>query len=92
MALGTVRVMRTTGMMGEVVGMAASVATRHTTNPRGVYKNYLNELKSLMEKVWANTMLKICSNTTKVQLSVLENERTQLANGLLQFQQCTPNL
>lgn len=49
-ALGTVRVMRTTGMMGEVVGMAASVASKHNTNPRGVYQNHLNELKTLMEK------------------------------------------
>jgi hypothetical protein len=49
-ALGTVRVMRTTGMMGEVVGMAASVAAKHHTNPRGVYQNHLPELKALMEK------------------------------------------
>ncbi|RIH64454.1 FAD-dependent oxidoreductase [Mariniphaga sediminis] len=49
-ALGTVRVMRTTGMMGEVVGMAASLAKKHGTNPRGVYQNHLNELKSLMQK------------------------------------------
>ena len=48
-ALGTVRVMRTTGMMGEVVGMAASVAAKHDTNPRGVYENYLSELKSLID-------------------------------------------
>jgi hypothetical protein len=49
-ALGTVRVMRTTGMMGEVVGMAASVAAKNKTNPRGVYQNHLPELKALMEK------------------------------------------
>ncbi len=49
-ALGTVRVQRTTGMMGEVVGMAASLANKYDTNPRGVYQNHLNELKSLMEK------------------------------------------
>jgi hypothetical protein len=49
-ALGTVRVMRTTGMMGEVVGMAASVAAKNNTNPRGVYKNHLDELKALFEK------------------------------------------
>ncbi len=48
-ALGTVRVMRTTGMMGEVVGMAASVAVEHDTNPRGVYQDHLHELKALME-------------------------------------------
>jgi hypothetical protein len=49
-ALGTVRVMRTTGMMGEVVGMAASIAKKNNTNPRGVYQNHLNELKALMQK------------------------------------------
>ena len=47
-ALGTVRVMRTTGMMGEVVGMAASIAKEYNTNPRGVYDNYLVDLKKLM--------------------------------------------
>ncbi len=49
-ALGTVRVQRTTGMMGEVVGMAASVAVKDNTTPRGVYQHHLDELKSLMEK------------------------------------------
>ena len=49
-ALGTVRVMRTTGMMGEVVGMAASIANKHNTDPRGVYQNHLDELKALMKK------------------------------------------
>ena len=47
-ALGTVRVMRTTGMMGEVVGMAASVAAKNKTNPRGVYQKHLDELQRLM--------------------------------------------
>ncbi|MDD4921292.1 MAG: FAD-dependent oxidoreductase [Bacteroidales bacterium] len=49
-ALGTVRVMRTTGMMGEVVGMAASLGIKHQTSPRGVYEKYLDELKALMKK------------------------------------------
>ncbi len=49
-ALGTVRVMRTTGLMGEVVGMAASVASKNSTTPRGVYQNHLPELKVLLEK------------------------------------------
>lgn len=48
--LGTVRVMRTTGMMGEVVGMAASLCARHNTLPRNIYATHLEELKSLMEK------------------------------------------
>jgi hypothetical protein len=48
-ALGTVRVMRTCGMMGEIVGMAASICTKRDTTPRGVYKDYLDELKKLMK-------------------------------------------
>lgn len=48
-ALGTVRVMRTCGMMGELVGMAASLCDRHDTNPRGVYENHLDELKKLAQ-------------------------------------------
>ena len=49
-ALGTVRVMNTCGMMGEVVGMAASLCKKHNTTPRGVYKDYLDELKQLMSR------------------------------------------
>jgi hypothetical protein len=49
-ALGTVRVMRTCGMMGEVVGKAAYVATLHNTSPRGVYENYLNDLIGLVQQ------------------------------------------
>lgn len=49
-ALGSVRVMRTTGMMGEVVGMAASICKNNGVNPRDVYRYHLHELKALMEK------------------------------------------
>ena len=49
-ALGSIRVMRTGGMMGEVVGMAASLCTKHETSPRGVYKEHLPELKALMKE------------------------------------------
>ncbi|MDR2628017.1 MAG: FAD-dependent oxidoreductase [Dysgonamonadaceae bacterium] len=48
-ALGTTRVMRTTGMLGEVVGMAASLCMRYKASPRDVYQRYLNELKCLMQ-------------------------------------------
>ena len=54
-ALGTVRVMRTIGMMGEVVGMAAALAKKHETSPRGVYEKHLSELKKLMEAGVPNT-------------------------------------
>ena len=48
-ALGTVRVMKTCGMMGEVVGKAASVAVRHGTTPRGVYENHWDEMDELLK-------------------------------------------
>jgi len=47
-ALGAVRVMRTCGMMGEIVGMAASVCKKHDVMPRAVYAKHLDELTGLM--------------------------------------------
>jgi hypothetical protein len=49
-ALGPVRVMRTCGCMGEVVGMAAALCRQHDCNPRGVYELHLDELKGLMSR------------------------------------------
>jgi hypothetical protein len=47
-ALGTVRVMRTCGMMGEVVGKAAYIAVKYKTTPRGVYATNLSQLVDLL--------------------------------------------
>lgn len=47
-ALGAVRVMRTGGCMGEIIGMAASLCRRHGIDPRGVYEDHLAELQDLM--------------------------------------------
>ncbi len=47
-ALGSVRVMRTCAMMGEVVGMAAAVCRSHDSLPRSVYTDYFSELQALM--------------------------------------------
>jgi len=47
-ALGPVRVMRTCGMMGEIVGKAAWIAVRHDTTPRGVYEQHVALLHELM--------------------------------------------
>jgi len=49
-ALGTVRVQRTTGMMGEVLGMAAALCRQHGTSPRGVYEEHLSDLDVLMQR------------------------------------------
>lgn len=48
-ALGTVRVMRTTGMMGEVVGMAAALCRKYKVGPRDIYRCHLPELKTMMK-------------------------------------------
>ena len=47
-AFSCVRVMRTLGMLGEVVGMAAAICIRRNCLPRAVYSEYLDELKSAM--------------------------------------------
>ncbi len=49
-ALGTVRVMRTTAMMGEVVGMAATICRRRKALPKDVYTTHLEELKAMMRR------------------------------------------
>ncbi len=48
-ALGTVRVMKTCGMMGEVVGKAAYVCTDRDCSPREVYENYWAEMDELLK-------------------------------------------
>ena len=72
-ALGTVRVMRTTGMMGEVVGMAASLCHRYAATPRGVYQNHLDELKTMMKE-----------GAGKPSETLPDNQKFNLANKLLQ--------
>ncbi|MCB1089591.1 MAG: FAD-dependent oxidoreductase, partial [Verrucomicrobiae bacterium] len=48
-ALGTVRVMKTCGMMGVVVGKAAAICAKHNVTPRDVYYQHLEELIELLQ-------------------------------------------
>jgi len=48
--LGTVRVQRTTGMMGEVVGMAASICKKEEALPRDIFEKYWSKLDELMKQ------------------------------------------
>jgi hypothetical protein len=64
-ALGSVRVMRTTGMLGEVVGMAASLCRKHGVLPRGIYHRHLDELKALMRETSDRKASPTIRNTTK---------------------------
>ena len=47
-ALGAVRVMKTTGTMGEIVGMAAAICREQDCLPRDVHGEHLERLKALM--------------------------------------------
>jgi hypothetical protein len=49
-ALGPVRVMQTGGMMGEIVGMAASLCKRFGCRPRDIYAEHLDALVALMNR------------------------------------------
>lgn len=48
--LGPVRVMKTCGMMGEVVGKAVALCLSENTSPRGVYEKHLKKLHALMNE------------------------------------------
>ena len=45
-ALGPVRVMRTCGMMGELVASAAILCHKYSTSPHGIYTEHFDELKA----------------------------------------------
>lgn len=49
-AFAGVRVMRTLGALGEVVGMAASLCAQEKLLPRGLYEQAFDKLKTMMEK------------------------------------------
>ncbi len=49
-AFASLRVMRTLGMLGEVVGMATSICKCYDCLPRKVYTDYLEDFKALLEK------------------------------------------
>jgi hypothetical protein len=46
-ALGTIRVMKTIGMMGVTVGRAAALASARDCTPREIYEKHLDEVKTL---------------------------------------------
>ncbi|MCL2743012.1 MAG: FAD-dependent oxidoreductase [Planctomycetaceae bacterium] len=58
--LGSARVMRTGGCMGEIVGLAAKICVQEKTTPRGVYNDHLKKLFALIENPgWQRTQSKI---------------------------------
>lgn len=94
-ALGTVRVMRTGALMGEVVGMAASLCTQHRVNPREIYTQYLPELKQLcgyvaasegmaLEILEAGKARRASDDDAKYEISHLSDELKELPSVVVQ--------
>lgn len=50
-ASGTVRVMRTGGLMGEVVGYASSLCKKYNCLPRDIYEKHLDEFIALLKSI-----------------------------------------
>jgi len=61
-ALGTVRVMRTCGMMGEVVGYAAKICRKYDVFPRAVYEKHLEEFISELKAIPKKKKNKLVAN------------------------------
>lgn len=72
--LGTIRVMRTIAMIGEVVGMAADICRQKKAFPRDVYTSYLEELKVLMRKGIGRTDVQYNQFYTLLELSASHRE------------------
>ena len=49
-AFSSVRVMRTLGSLGEVVGLASSICKKYNCTPKEIYTKYLDEFKEALKK------------------------------------------
>lgn len=73
-ALGTTRVMRTTAMMGEVVGLAASICSKNALLPKDIYYQYFDKLKELMNKGAGNTNMPYLQVYTLIDTTAARSE------------------
>ena len=73
-ALGTVRVMRTTAMMGEVVGLAASVCCRNNMLPRDIHQTGFEKLRRLMTQGAGNTNMPYLQVYTLIDTTAARSE------------------
>ena len=73
-ALGTVRVMRTTAMMGEVVGLAASICCRNNMLPRDIHQTGFEKLRRLMTQGAGNTNMPYLQVYTLIDTTAARSE------------------
>lgn len=74
LALGTVRVMRTCAMEGEVVGMAASLCRKLKCLPSDIYHSHFDRLESLMQKGIGDTNKPYLQVYTLIDTTAARNE------------------
>ncbi|MCD8295316.1 MAG: FAD-dependent oxidoreductase, partial [Clostridia bacterium] len=74
LALGTTRVMRTTAMIGEVVGLAAAVCRENGILPRDIYLSAFDKLEEKMEKGAGDKSRPFTQNYTLVDKTAEHNE------------------
>jgi FAD-dependent oxidoreductase family protein len=86
-ALGTVRVMRTCGMMGEVVGKAAYLCVLRNTSPRNISDAYLPDLLDLLRQPGAmrrDTLSgELYRDTSVPQVAAYLNKATDTVTGIV---------
>lgn len=88
-ALGSVRVMRTCGMEGEIIGMAVRLCKKYGVDPRAIYTHHLDDLKLLMKKTtyseWPAKTGKNLAASSKINVSgshnINEYPVDHIANG-----------
>jgi DNA-binding Xre family transcriptional regulator len=74
LALGTVRVMRTCAMEGEVVGMAANLCRELGCRPRDIYKDHFEKLQELMKKGVGDPTMPYLQTYTLIDTTAVRHE------------------
>lgn len=73
-ALGTTRVMRTTAMMGEVVGLAARICRDEGVLPRDIYRKAFDKLQALIDKGAGNPNMPYLQTYTLIDTTAARSE------------------
>ena len=74
LALGTVRVMRTCAMEGEVVGMAANLCRELGCRPRNIYADHFDKLQELMKKGVGDPSMPYLQTYTLIDTTAVRHE------------------
>ncbi len=94
MAMSSIRVMATCALLGQAVGTAAAIATKHTVSPHEVYVDYLEELqKDLLDADcflphFKREISDLCKNTEIIGADYSIQNGEDRANIIYKTEQC----